>query len=142
MTGINLYVSAVQTRVKRHYFTLLGLGLLTAVALLVIGFGINGPDGLSLLAIGALLFAADMFVIGGLTDGLSIDSWVVRWHHWIGCGAVLVGLANILFSAEAVITTDTALVGVVAFAGSGLVLTFIGIDIFRGGVHYDLAMLK
>ncbi|MEF8831729.1 MAG: hypothetical protein V5A23_09380 [Halobacteriales archaeon] len=104
-------------------------------------FGTTGVGGLTLVAIVALLFAADLLIVGGLSTDVSFDSWTVQWFHLLGAGVVLVGLANLVFGTERILQSGVS-PGVAALAVAGLVVVFVGVDFARGGVHYDLSRFE
>ena len=127
---------------RRSYFALVGLALLAATVGVMIAVGVGEASGTVLVAVGALLLSADLLIIGGLTDQISVNSWVVRWYHMVGAGVVLLGLANVVFGAGWVIESGEPSVGVLAFTTAGLVIAFIGVDFFRGGIHYDVSRFE
>jgi hypothetical protein len=126
---------------RKGYFGLLGTGLLATVVVLFAAYGASGLDGLTLAAVAALLFGADLLIIGGFATELSFGSWTVEWLHLVGVGVVLVGTANLAFGTERVLQSGVS-AGVVAFAVAGLVVVFFGLDVLRGGVHYDLSAVE
>lgn len=126
---------------RKGHFALLGIGLLATVVALFAAFGASGLDGLTLAAVTALLFAADLLIVGGFATELSFDSWTVKWFHLVGAGVVLVGMANLVFGTERVLRSGVS-AGVVALAVAGLVVVFVGLDFLRGGVHYDLSAIE
>jgi peptidoglycan/LPS O-acetylase OafA/YrhL len=126
---------------RKGHFALLGFGLLATVVAMFAAFGASGLGGLTLAAVTALLFAADLLIIGGFATELSFDSLTVKWFHFIGAGVVLLGMANLVFGTERLLQSGVS-AAVVTLAVAGLVIVFVGIDFLRGGVHYDLSTIE
>lgn len=126
---------------KRIYFTYLGLALVATI-LIVFALASEGLAGSALLAVVALALGADLFVIGGLTEEVSINSWEVQWYRFVGTGTILLGLSMIAFTIDEMVSVDGISVGAATFAFAGGVVILIGADFFRGGLHYDLSAVE
>lgn len=120
----------------------LGYGLLALTALLVWAFG--GAIGPELLAperlpttvqVTAMALAGALAVLAGHETRLTER---VGWHRLYGLADVLLGLSLVPSALGGPTSGEfAALYGVAAVLG-GLSLAFIGVDVARGGRHFDV----
>ncbi|WP_276300093.1 hypothetical protein [Halorussus lipolyticus] len=113
-------------------FLLVGVGFAGA-------FGLEGTtDPATAIALVLWFSAALLYVLGGL--GKSIGG--LAWFQFVGLGNVCLGLQLLtqipVALADGIPGTE-ALVVTIATGLGGLSLSFIGLDWFRGGRHFDLS---
>lgn len=124
---------------KRIYISLFGLVLFVGTVLLVLRTGSPPADPFVLGAVLGLLVAADLFVLGGLRAAYRVGGLTIRWYHLVGTAVVLIGLVHAGFALGSPALPS---VGTVAGLVVGVAVVLVGIDLVRGGIHYDLSKLE
>lgn len=82
-----------------------------------------------------MLLAAALFVLGGYGTPVADR---VGWHRLVGLGDALLGLSVALSAVSGTAAGGAAVVYRVAVAAGGLSLALIGVDVARGGRHFDV----
>lgn len=127
---------------RRSWFVVFG-GLLGLLVLLVLPAAFRGDvpaDPTAITTFGLFCGASLLYILGGL--GRSVGSF--EWNQLVGLGNVCMGLQMVVRAPAKFVGTsgNIALVAALGSGLGGLTLTYVGLDWFRGGRHFDLSAFE
>ena len=120
---------------KRRWSRYIGLLVLALPQLLLVAFG---PPVLATFTYFGMTVAGLLFVVAGFRKRIPLGSRTLRWYHLVGAADVLMALVLIGSSLHGLDGSVEERVAVGAAVTGGLSLSWIGVDIARGGKHFDV----